>query len=177
MIHHRLRKSALKLKLSFFINYKYSLFGIGHASILDDPKPLETSFILVPVHRTSNPTRVVGKIHLCIPEHWKGATLLKLHRTQPDSIALSADSGVSKLALPGGWTRVLQRSYHPLPMATTRLQPLRAEEHPGSGMPNLACEAKMRRSAAHGRGWPHPGEPDAPGMRRGHPSCGTGRSL
>ena len=24
-------------------------------------------------------------------------------------------------------------------MATTRLQPLRAEEHPGSGTPNLAC--------------------------------------
>ena len=43
--------------------------------------------------------------------------------------------------------------HHPLPMATTRLQPLRAEEHPGSGTPNLACKAKMRRSAAQGRGW------------------------
>ena len=44
------------------------------------------------------------------------------------------------------------RSPHPLPMAATRLQPLRAEEHPGSGTPNLACKAKMRRSAARGRG-------------------------
>ena len=43
------------------------------------------------------------------------------------------------------------RESHPLPMATPRLQPLRAEDHPGT-TPNLACKAKVRRSAALGRG-------------------------
>ena len=44
---------------------------------------------------------------------------------------------------------------HPPPMATEpqeRLQPLRAEEHPGvSGTPNLACKPKIRRSDDRGR--------------------------
>ena len=58
-------------------------------------------------------------------------------------------------------------------MATTRLHPLRAEEHCHPGTPNLACKAKMRRSAALSRVIIEGGRAGAR-RRRGHRCSAAG---